>query len=144
MYFLFLSFNIRNVLYLFGNMKELNNLLFRQFPGNNFKSVRIFTSKKNPLHMLTLPIKFEYESVLIASIDSYSTSQIRKSFPECRSKIYPFHVVKHLSKSLRMPVVTIVNTFCNPYTFEEIYEVNYYSPPIFDTAQFKNHLKFYY
>ena len=121
-------------------MKELNNLLFRPFPGDHFRQVRIFTSKKNPLQLLTLPIKFEKEYVMIATVEPYSALQIRKTFPECRSKVLPFHVVKNLSKAIRMPVVTIINSFCSAYTYEEIFEVYYYSPPKLEIDTFRGYL----
>ena len=109
-------------------MKEINNLLYARFPGNLKTNVRIFFLKNSPNRLLTLPIKFESESVIVASTNPYSTWNILNSFPECQTRREPYYLVKHRADMMGMPLVTFVGCFCNFHNHEEVNEVHYYLP----------------
>ena len=123
-------------------MNVLNNLLYRKFPGNKFKCVKVFHLNKGTSKlMLSLPIKYEAESVLIASINDYATSQILNSFPDCNVEEEQMYIVRHKAENIRMPLVTVVNSFCCIHNKEEVYEVHYYSPPRMPLAKYLNILE---
>ena len=118
-------------------MNVLNNLVYRSFPGNYFKCVKMFHVNTNNRKLtLSLPIKYETDSVLIASINDYATSRISESFPHCIVEDEQMYIARHKAENMQMPLVTIVNSFCCLHSEEEILEIHYYSPPNMPLAKY--------
>ena len=77
-------------------MNVLNNLVYRNFPGNYFKCVKMFHLHTNNTKLtLSLPIKHETESVLVASINDYATSRIIEAYPSCIVEDEQMFIVRH-------------------------------------------------
>jgi hypothetical protein len=120
-------------------MNILNNLLYRKFPGNNCKYIKVFHLHTNSNKLtLSLPIKNDTESVMIASLNDYATSQIIKSFPECSVEDEQLFLVNHKAEIMRMSLVTVVNVFCSLDTKQEVFEVHYFSPPKMPLTEYSN------
>ena len=111
-------------------MLTLNNILYRKFPGNNYKSVNLFHLKEViPKQYLSMPVKFNTESVIVASLNEYFTSRVCEQHLECSPGAEPMHIAKYLSEIMRMPILTVLNTYCTLHDKKEVYEVHFYVPP---------------
>lgn len=120
--------------------RQLNNMLYRKFPGNTYSNVNVFFKKdelnNKSKHFLSLPIKSDVESVLICSINDYATSCIMETFPGCEIQEEPLHSAKYISRSLMIPIVVIINCFCSLHDKKEVIEVYYCSSPKMASSEF--------
>lgn len=111
-----------------------HNVLYRPLKDKNmYKEVTIFYSKRvvSPTKLyLTIPVKPKGDNVLIASVDIYATQRILDSYQNelIQHEVQPLFIANCISEHLRIPLVTILCSYCTLDKKEEVYEVHHLSP----------------
>ena len=102
--------------------------LYRKFSGNNFTNVNIFVSQNqsSPKEYLTIPI--HNTSAMIASCNDFFTNDMLAKHPNCVKETLPYHMVKYIAGVLRLPTVTVLNTYCHTHDQVQVFEVHYIEP----------------
>jgi hypothetical protein len=128
-------------------MIKLKNVQTRLCPGNVLTHhVQLVKTKKIPTQYFSLPlIKSDGESLKEYAMIVVSNETLTKTIMEQLGEDYeydnvPLFIPRNIADIMRMPLVTILNNFCDISTKEEVWQVHFYLPKGFSTQQYRQYL----
>ena len=121
----------------------------RKFKGHpKFSYVDIYYHKTPvkapPKHLFTTNFKRDFtmlgKNVIIASNNPLITKEIEDTF-NCTAETQWLTVAKHISETISMDLVVLMNTYCNTKNKNQYFEVYYYTPQPMPVSIFRSDLQ---
>lgn len=127
---------------------KLTNVRTRLCPGNPLHHhVQLIRTKTKPVSFYTSPISYkeEVDNVLIAfsndTIAKYTLQTLAETVPSQQTALIiddiPMFIPMCIANTLRMQLVTVLNTYSDLETRMQVWHVHFYQPKALPTQMFR-------
>lgn len=126
------------------NNIQITNLKTKLCPGNPYTHhVQMIRTRQIPRNYLTFPCPqngtFE-NSMLVFSNDLIARHVLSQLGDEYEIEETALYIPRYISETMRLPLVTVLNTYCETDTKEQVWSAHFYTPQTPATQIFRQQM----